>query len=559
MAKRTKIMFQPLMRRLAGHGHDNRYAVRDEGSHALLMEIKGMLDVFAPIGDDLLHGLWIEVPRGKPSDWASFKEMKEWGDVNSRKEYLKQWKSEFPRETYWYFVSVSQYRGHTYLHITDHDSRWCIIHDDVRWDRHSIGPVDWYLEPLLVLLKEKVAEIVKDVEAYNRYVDEYLPKRQRTGRIARKDLNRIVPWQRRRPRNVKKIIKMLKECIANETVYRMTEPKLIYGEFRRLEQPEKKVALPASYREPLPKMSIRIYAKYFRVAYEAYEKHFSGLRWRSRRERKEYREFLEESAAMTDIEFYRRYQHGRHGEITDETDFDSEEAFKKMAYDHYGELGLSRNNVHATGYYTPGKWLITFGVSYSAWVDAGCEIALALYEAGAPLLVYDAQKMLDILEERDFVMLTPHTFHDYLNHHEEGSVFDLPYECYLGDGDDITREQYDEIVALAEWKPEVQVTLDETVPLEDEVYDPIREEVADPLTVSEILERLYEKYGVGVGIGKYRDHQHIYLYGWKKGDEKIQIKGETFMPANEAMLAVLRMFAGEYNNSNKEELYGNDN
>lgn len=544
MAKRTKIMYQPLMRRLAGHGHDNRYAVSDEGSHALLMEIRESLDVFAPISDDLLHGLWIEVSRGKPSDWASFKEMKEWGDVNNRKEYLKLWKSEFPMETYWYFVSVSQYRGHTYLHITDHDSRWCIIHDDVRWDRHSIGPVDWYLEPLLVLLKEKVAEIVKDVDAYNRYVDEYLPKRQRTGRIARKDLNRIVPWQRRRPRNLKRVIKMLKECIANEAIYRRTAPQLIDGEFRRLEQPEEEVALPASYREPLPKMSIRVYAKYFRVAYEAYEKHFSGLRWRNR---KEYREFLEESAAMTDIEFYRRYQHGRHGEITDETDFDSEDAFKKMAFDHYGELGLSRNNVHATGYYTPGKWLITFGVSYSAWVDAGCEIALALYEAGAPLLVHDAQKMLNILEERDFVMLTPHTFHDYLNHHEEGSVFDLPYECYLGDGDDITKEQYDEIVALAEWESEVQVTLDELVPLEDEAYDPIRDEVAEPLTVSEILERLYEKYGIGVGIGKYRDHQHIYLYGWKKGDEKIQIKDKDFMPANEAMLAVLRVFAREYN------------
>lgn len=524
-------MYQPLMRRLAGHGHDNRYAVCDEGSHALLMEIKELLDVFAPIGDDLLHGLWIEVPRGKPSDWATFKEMKEWGDVNTRKEYLEQWKSEFPMESYWYFVSMSQYRGHTYLHITNHDSRWCIIHDDVRWDRHSIGSVDWYLEPLLVFLKEKVVEIVKDVEAYNRYVDEHLPKRQRTGRIARKDLNRIVPWQRRRPKNLRRVIRMLKECIANEKVYRMTEP-----------------ALPPCYREPLPHMSIRVYAKYFRVAYEAYEKHFNGLRWRSRKERRECREFLEESAAMTDIEFYRRYQHGRHGEITDETDYDSEETFKKMAYDHYGELGLSRNNVHATGYYTPGKWLITFGVSYSAWVDAGCEIALALYEAGAPLLVHDAQKMLDILEERDFVMLTPHTFHDYLNHHEEGSVFDLPYECYLGDGDEITREQYDEIVALAEWKPEVQVVLDEVVPLEDEVYDPIRDEVSEPLTVCGILGRLYEKYGIGVGIGKYRDHQHIYLYGWKKGDEKIQIKDKTFMPTNEALLAVLRMFAKEINN-----------
>ena len=122
-------------------------------------------------------------------------------------------------------------------------------------------------------------------------------------------------------------------------------------------------------------------------------------------------------------------------------------------------------------------------------------------------------------------------------------MFDLPYECYLGDGDEITREQYDEIVALAEWKPEVQVTLDETVPLEDEVYDPIRDEVAEPLTVSEILERLYEKYGIGVGLGKYRDHQHCYLYGWKNGQDKIQINDKEFMSANEAMLEILKMFA----------------
>lgn len=83
------------------------------------------------------------------------------------------------------------------------------------------------------------------------------------------------------------------------------------------------------------------------------------------------------------------------------------------------------------------------------------------------------------------------------------------------------------------------------LPLEDSVYDPIRDEVSEPMTVCKILDRLEEKYGIGVGIGHYSDHQHIYLYGWKKGDEKIQIKDKTFMPANEAMLAVLRMFAKE--------------
>ena len=531
--KRTKIMFQPLMRRLVGHGHDNRYAVSDEGSHGLLMEIRELLDVFAPIGDDLLHGLWIKVPRGSPSNWATFKEMKEWGEVNSRKEYLEQWKGEFPMETYWYFVSVSQYRGHAYLHITDHDSRWCIIHDDVRWDHHSIGPVVWYLEPLLAFLKERVAEIVKDVEAYNRYVEEHLPKRQRTGRIARKDLNRIVPWQRRVPRNLKRAILVLKECMVNEEIY------------RRQKDGEKMAHLPACYREPLPDMSIREYAKYFKVAYMAYEDHYIHLYRSDLKEVNRRRGEREKMEKLSDVAFYKRYQLGRHGEVTEETDLDSVAAFKEIAYDHYGELGLSRMDVHATGCYTPGKWLITFGISYSSSVDIGMEIAVALYETGCPLLVHDAQKLLDILEEKDSVMLTPHTFHDYLNHHEEGSVFDLPYECYLGDGDEITREQYDEIVALAKWRPEVKVVLDEVVPLEDEVYDPIREEVDEPMTVCGILARLYDKYGIGVGIGKYRDHQHVYLYGWKKGDEKIQIKDESFMPANEAMLKVLRMFAEE--------------
>ena len=336
---------------------------------------------------------------------------------------------------------------------------------------------------------------------------------------------------------------MLKECIANEQVYRRTAPQLIDGEFRRLEQPEEEVALPASFREPLPKMSIRIYAKYFRVAYEAYEEHFQRLYRRNRRERKEYAEFLEEASKLDDIEFYRRYQMGNHGEITDETDFDSEEAFREMAFDHYGELGLSRNDVHATDYYTPGGWLISFDVSYSAWVDAGCEIALALYEAGAPLLMHDAQKILDILEAKDYVRLTPHTFHDYLNHHEEGSVFDLPYECYLGNGDEITREQYDEIVSLAEWNPVARLSLDEPVPLEDSVYDPIRDEVTEPMTVCAILARLYGKYGIGVGITNYDNHQHCYLYGWKNGQDKIQINDKEFLPANEVMLKILRMFA----------------
>ena len=333
--KRNK-MYQPLMRRLLGHGHDNRYAVSDQESQALLMSIKNLLDIFAPIGDDFLHGLWIEVPRGKPSDWSTFKEMKEWGEVNTRKEYLELWESEFPRNSFWYFLSVSQYRGHAYLHITDHDHRWGIIHDDPKWDRHGIGPLNWYLEPLLTFLKEKVTDIVKDTAAYNLYVEEHLPKRQRTGRISRKDMNRIVPWQKRVPKQLEKGLQILRECIANEDIYRKLKDGDVLDE------------LPSFYREPLDTMSIRIYSKYFRVAHETFESQHDYL-W-DEKDKERHLEMRKEDAMLDDIAYYRRHQYGRHGEITDETDFDSVKAFNDMAYDHYGELGLSRMNVHATDY-----------------------------------------------------------------------------------------------------------------------------------------------------------------------------------------------------------------
>ena len=531
----------------AGCGNQNLNGICvSERSKELLLEIRELLDVFAPNGDDYRHALWIEVPRGRPSDWCSFKDAKRWaeGDSYTRADYLSEWKENYPRSSQWYHLAVTRYKGHTYLHMVENDHWWCQIHDDEGKHAH-VEDIEWLLQPLAAFLRERVPQIAADVDAYNHYVEEHLPKRQRTGRIARKDLDRIVPWQRRRPRKLKQVIRMLKECIANEEVYRQTEPKGMSEDTGGQASQTEAFRLPQYYREPLPEMSIRIYAKYFRVAYEAYQEHFRYMSRRSARERREYARWKEKSSALTDIEFYRRYQHGRHGEITDETDFDSEKAFKEMAFDHYGELGLSRNDVHATDYYTPGKWLITFGVSYSAWVDAGCEIALALYEAGAPLLIYNARKILDILEGQDYVRLTPHTFHDYLNHHDEGSVFSLPYECYVGEQDELTREQYDEIVALADWSAEDALALDEAVPMEDTAYDPIRDEVSAPMTVCGILSRLEEKFGIGIGIGDYDDHQHVYLYGWKDGGEKIEFKDRCFPSANEAMLSVMRRFAEE--------------
>ena len=112
-----------------------------------------------------------------------------------------------------------------------------------------------------------------------------------------------------------------------------------------------------------------------------------------------------------------------------------------FATDHYGELGLSRLNIFASHDRQQGGKIVVSN-SYSANAGLTIEVATALYKAGVPLLIYDAEKLLRILRE-------------------EGTVYELPwdYEC-LGDGNSaMTQEQYHAIVSLIEWQPEARIRI----------------------------------------------------------------------------------------------------
>lgn len=89
------------------------------------------------------------------------------------------------------------------------------------------------------------------------------------------------------------------------------------------------------------------------------------------------------------------------------------------------------------------------------------EVATVLYKAEAPLLIYDAEKLLRILLEADYVRPVPDPYHNYMSYQEEGSVYELPWEYgYSDDGDSSqTWAQHQEIVSLTEWQPEEQVNL----------------------------------------------------------------------------------------------------
>lgn len=89
-------------------------------------------------------------------------------------------------------------------------------------------------------------------------------------------------------------------------------------------------------------------------------------------------------------------------------------------------------------------------------VELAIEVTTALYKTGVLLLIHDAEKLLRILREEDYVRLIPNSYHNYMGYQEEGTVYELPweYEC-SDDGESVlTLEQYNSIVSLAEWQDE---------------------------------------------------------------------------------------------------------
>lgn len=193
-------------------------------------------------------------------------------------------------------------------------------------------------------------------------------------------------------------------------------------------------------------MTIRRYCTYFRIANEVYENYhrkrgFRGLI------HTDSQDVLEE---LRDVVYYKRK---KFVDVMEMYDIDSPEDFMRFATDHYGELGLSRLNIFASHDRQLG-WKIVVSNSYSANAGLAIEVATALYKTGAPLLIYDAEKLLRILTEEDYVRLVPDSYHNYMGYQEEGSVYELPweYECSDDSNSVLTKKQYQAIVSIAEWQ-----------------------------------------------------------------------------------------------------------
>ena len=347
-----------------------------------LVEIQHRSEQLAVMGDDEYRGFYIEVPRSAPEEWGDADELIASGEYDSREAFLADWLAFNQMETRCFHVASSRYEDSRSIRVTDRKHTHFIITNRPKCT--DAEPDDTLcrenLTRLIDYLQRMIDVIIANPDGFNDYVAHNLPYQQRTGRIAQKEFNSIVP-------------KFKIEEEDRETAIRALADSA-HGHSAPL----------------LETMTIRKYCTYFRIANEVYEA-FHQKRGFRRRIHTDPQDVPEE---LRDVAYYKRK---KFVDVTEMYDIDSPEDFMRFATDHYGELGLSRLNIFASHDRQQG-WKIVVSNSYSANSGLAIEVATALYNAGAPLLIYDAEKLLRILLEEDYVRLAPDSYHNYMGYQE---------------------------------------------------------------------------------------------------------------------------------------------
>lgn len=372
-----------------GYTEMGKWNLAEGESLELLIKIEQQLCRLAPENEYGYRHLWIAVPRGDISQWCT---KEEWDEENEgipeedRMGYEEQWKLDFPLQTYWYNVEyVARYDDEKDFHdivIRNGRDYCCAIHNRDNGASYRSDQKD-FLEKLLAGITELVDDICADSGRYNAYVASHLPGQYRYGRIARKDLDRIAPFCKldiKEPELAKKVLRMI-----------------INKEFT-----------------PKKDFTIREFLKHYHIAAKAFCNALpKGL------------EGLSAYDSADDIRFYTFH----HGERFDELDLDDPKDMEKIKYDHYGEIYLTRLNIHADNYHQDGT-LVRVDCSYASMIDHAVNVAVALYKAGAPLDMSWAEMMLAAVEGTDEVRIRPNTFHDYIGGDCEGcgGTIEIPFE-----------------------------------------------------------------------------------------------------------------------------------
>ena len=189
-----------MFHRLLGNFRDD-YRNQEEISKPIM---EAMDPLFREVSDlkpseknDEYKSIWIMLPRGDISEFGSFEDFKEDGEVDTYEEFEELWKSYYPDDPMWYEVKLIENspKSNSKFRFLIVDKYYVIAADLNRPFREEA----WFRdEPTIELCKLLLEPVKKSMEmvrngTYNDCVEENLPFQHRTGVIRRKDLWIVCP------------------------------------------------------------------------------------------------------------------------------------------------------------------------------------------------------------------------------------------------------------------------------------------------------------------------------------------------------------------------------
>ena len=140
-----------------------------------------------PTEDDEVWSFWVDAPRGNITDFGDFNELYENGEYDTYEEFERDWLEWFPKDTYWYEITVASRNGYVAININN----TTVLNYDPQctsFDKRDL--VD-----LLLFLTSKLKEIISELETgrYAETIDEKIPAEYKTGYIDQQRLWEISP------------------------------------------------------------------------------------------------------------------------------------------------------------------------------------------------------------------------------------------------------------------------------------------------------------------------------------------------------------------------------
>ena len=161
----------------------------DDKTYALLDELFALIRRIAPASENGSRELWIRAERGSPEDFGNYQEMLEEDLVSNYDDFLAWWKSECPRETEWYNLTVLEDESIQYRSVfLNHRF---VIEQDLRKERGYPNDISDFTEWLVASVKEVISKL--EDGTYNATIQAELPDTQKIGTLQRKYLWEIWP------------------------------------------------------------------------------------------------------------------------------------------------------------------------------------------------------------------------------------------------------------------------------------------------------------------------------------------------------------------------------